>query len=123
MFFVLRISDLRASSNKKGMEANSYAARCTIPPVALAVGLACLPYLTLGPPRDKAVRSAWWSAGGGGSVCIVSIYILCLRFCGGELTKASLTLLSRCALFRKYGAPRETHMVDVAMATVKLEAA
>ena len=54
MFFVLRISDLRASSNKKGIEANSYAARCTIPPVALALGLACLPYLTLGPSRDGA---------------------------------------------------------------------
>ena len=105
------------------MEANTYTDRCTIPPVALGVGLACLPFLTLGLSRDRAVRSVWRRAGGGGSVCTVWIYILCLRFCGGELTKASLTLLSRCALFRKYAVPRGTHMLDVAMATVKLQAA
>ena len=104
------------------MEANSCTARCTIPPVALALGLACLPYLTLGPSRDRAVRSVWRRAGGYLSVCTVWIYILCLRLCGGKLAKPSLAL-SRFALFRKYAVSRTADVVDVAMTTVKLEAA
>ena len=105
------------------MEANTYTDRCTIPPVALGVGLACLPFLTLGLSRDRAVRSVWRRAGGYLSVCTVWIYILCLRHCGGKLAKPSLTLLFRFALFRKYAVPRTTDVLDVAMATVKLQAA
>ena len=93
------------------------------PAGGIGLGLGLLALLEIGPSCDTGVCSVWRRAGGCLSVCTVWIYILCLLLCGGELTKPSLTLLSCCALFRKYGVSGRTHVVDVAMATVKLEAA